>query len=134
MLGGAVLLPITSLTARTSPCQTPRFGLISSQQTWGCEPGQLRILPAPVKALPLCGGLGGDPRTPCSLSGLGFTKILAALSTHPPAPPALPLHPSTRWGGKIPADPGGSPPSAPRNSPGSSPCQVWLSSPCSTLF
>lgn len=67
------------------------------------NPGQLRILPAPVKALPLCGGLGGDPRTPCSLSGLGITKILAALSTHPPAPPALPAHPGAtgaRWGGK----------------------------------
>lgn len=113
-LGGALLLYITSPDSpRTRHCQTPRIGLISSKQNIGYEPGQLQIIPAPVKALPLCGGLGRDPASPaprwsCS-TVLGLAEIPAAScsgqspSQHPPAqhhreqhpraPPALPVHP-----------------------------------------
>lgn len=65
-------------SSRTRPCQTPRIGFISSKQNIGYETGQLQTIPAPVQALPLCGGLRRDPAPSTPLRAASLRAGLAA--------------------------------------------------------
>lgn len=81
--GGSPTVHHLADSPRTSHCQTPRLGLISSKQTRGCEPGQLQIVPAPVKApATVRRARGGIPAPPAPSPGWGSPK-----SWHPQHPP-----------------------------------------------